>query len=122
MAETIATEPEANALPVGTIIRDNMGDARQKVSGHGWEQAGASGKWGPTWIAFPAQVLWTPPRTLYVVCNRLLDPEANVYCEFDGDVTFEFRRGSCPWCRRPMHESEGDERLTAQGNGSEIDA
>ncbi len=117
MAETITTEQEANALPVGTIIRDNMGDARQKVSGHGWEQAGEAGKWGPSWIAFPAQVLWTPPRTLYVVCNRLLDPETNEYCEFDGDVTFENRQGRCPGCRRLMFESEGDERLAAHVDG-----
>lgn len=56
----ITTEPEANALPVGTIIRDNMGDAREKVSERGWEQAGESGRWGPTWVAFPATVLYTP--------------------------------------------------------------
>lgn len=56
----ITTEPEVNALPVGTIIRDNMGDARQKVSERGWEQAGESGRWGPTWVAFPATVLYTP--------------------------------------------------------------
>lgn len=56
----ITTEPEANALPVGTIIRDNVGDARRKVSERGWEQAGEAGRWGSTWIAFPATVLYTP--------------------------------------------------------------
>ncbi|WOF23827.1 hypothetical protein N8K70_03865 [Microbacterium betulae] len=63
MAEhgVITSEAEADALPVGSIIRDHMGDARQKVSGRGWEQAGVAGRWGPTWIAFPATVLHVGP-------------------------------------------------------------
>ena len=28
----------------------------------------------------------TMTKTRYLVCNRLLDPETNEYCEFDGDV------------------------------------
>ncbi|MEZ3156877.1 hypothetical protein AB1K56_08080 [Microbacterium sp. BWR-S6Y] len=56
----VRTEAEANALPVGSIIRDNMHDARVKVSERGWEQSGTSGRWGPTWIAFPARVLFVP--------------------------------------------------------------
>lgn len=59
-ASKLATEAEANALPIGAIIRDNMGDTRQKVSALGWEQSGVVGEWGPTWVAFPAEVLWLP--------------------------------------------------------------
>lgn len=58
----ITNETEANALPVGSIIRDNMGDARQKVSDRGWEQSGVVGWWGPTWVAFPAEVVWVPVK------------------------------------------------------------
>lgn len=57
---TLTTEAEANALPIGAIIRDNMGDARQKASALGWEMSGVDGEWGPTWVAFPAEVLWLP--------------------------------------------------------------
>lgn len=47
-------------------------------------------------------------RTLYVVCNRLLDPEENRHCEYDGDVEFTDGRGRCPWCRSLLSESEGE--------------
>jgi hypothetical protein len=59
--DVITTEAEANALPWGTIIRDNMGSARKKVSDRGWECSGVSGQWGPTWVAFPATVLYVGP-------------------------------------------------------------
>lgn len=49
-------------------------------------------------------------RDLYVVCNRLLDPEENRHCEFDGDLTFTDGLARCPGCRRLIYESEGDER------------
>lgn len=49
-------------------------------------------------------------RELYVVCNTLLDPEENRYCEFDGDITFTDGRARCPGCRRILHEVEGSER------------
>ena len=61
-ARIITTEAEANALPVGSIIRDNMGDVRLKVSDRGWEQSGVVGWRGPTWVAFPAEVLWVPVK------------------------------------------------------------
>ncbi len=38
--------------------------------------------------------------TAYVVCNRLMDPEENLHCEFDGEVEFvEGEPAWCPWCR-----------------------
>lgn len=58
-AEIITTEAEADALPVGAIILDNMGDARQKVTPLAWEQAGVEGHWRSAWIALPARV-WLP--------------------------------------------------------------
>lgn len=94
-------------MPVGTIIRDSAGDALQRKRG-GWVMAGQPGMSLSAWIDFPAIVLWTPPRTLYVVCNRLLDPETNEHCEFDGDVVFENGRARCPGCRRQMYEVEGE--------------
>lgn len=60
MAEVITTESQADALPHGAIIRDNMGDAMQKKGDHGWEMTGEAGRWGPSWIAFPATVLFSP--------------------------------------------------------------
>lgn len=36
---------------------------------------------------------------MYVVCNRLLDPETNEHCEFDGEVTLEHSRWRCPSCK-----------------------
>lgn len=56
----VHTEAEADALPVGSIIRDNMHDARVKVTERGWEQSGERGKWSASWIAFPARVLFVP--------------------------------------------------------------
>lgn len=39
-------------------------------------------------------------RLQYVVCNRLLDPEENLHCEFDGPVLIDERgHGTCPWCK-----------------------
>lgn len=57
MSATITTEAGANDLPHRTIIRDNNGDAMQKF-GNGWEMTGEPGRWGPSWIAYPATVLW----------------------------------------------------------------
>lgn len=39
-------------------------------------------------------------RLAYVVCGRLLDPETNEHCEFDGRVLLNDRgAGTCPGCR-----------------------
>jgi hypothetical protein len=36
----------------------------------------------------------------YVVCDRLLDPETNEHCEFDGDVPVDADGyWACPGCR-----------------------
>ncbi|WP_295792034.1 hypothetical protein [uncultured Microbacterium sp.] len=56
----VHTEAEADALPVGSIIRDNMHDARVKVTERAWEQSGERGKWTASWIAFPARVIYVP--------------------------------------------------------------
>ena len=38
--------------------------------------------------------------SVYVVCNRLLNPETNEHCEFDGDVFVAHDRSwRCPGCR-----------------------
>ena len=58
MSASITTEAQANALGYGSIIRDKNGDALQKVSERGWHITGETGRWGPTWIAYPATVLW----------------------------------------------------------------
>lgn len=35
----------------------------------------------------------------YLVCNRLLDAEVNLHCEFDGDVVINPTGSTgCPWC------------------------
>lgn len=48
---------------------------------------------------FHALADWIDGRLGYVVCNRLLDPEDNLHCEFDGRVLLNNeRRGRCPWC------------------------
>lgn len=46
---------------------------------------------------------------LYVVCNNLLDPEENRYCEWDGYLTFRDELARCPDCRRLVYQSEGEE-------------
>lgn len=56
----VHSEEEANALPDGSILRDNMNDARVKVGPRAWEQSGAAGKWSASWIAFPARVIYVP--------------------------------------------------------------
>lgn len=56
----VHSEAEANALPDGSIIRDNMNDARVKVGPRAWEQSGVSGKWSASWIAFPARIIYVP--------------------------------------------------------------
>lgn len=41
----------------------------------------------------------------YVVCDRLLDPETNEHCEFDGDVTLDDTgHWRCPACRGRHYE------------------
>jgi hypothetical protein len=41
------------------------------------------------------------PGLTYVVCDRLLDPETNEHCEFDGDVKLDAKRHwVCPGCKR----------------------
>ncbi|MGN6693889.1 MAG: hypothetical protein ACTHN0_06895, partial [Aquihabitans sp.] len=45
---------------------------------------------------------------LYVVCNRLLDPETNEHCEFDGELEFVDGVTSCPGCHRRMRDSEAE--------------
>lgn len=62
MPETITTEAQATALCHGAIIRDRNGDAFQKHGETGWDMAGESGRWGPTWIAYPATVLYDPDK------------------------------------------------------------
>lgn len=43
-------------------------------------------------------------RLAYVVCNRLLFPEDNTHCEFDGQVLIDDDgRGRCPWCRGTVY-------------------
>ena len=39
-------------------------------------------------------------NTTYVVCNRLLDPETNEHCEFDGDMPVKDGIWRCPSCLR----------------------
>ncbi len=56
----VRTEAEANALPVGSIIRVGPLDVRVKVSERGWEQSGEVGRLGPSWIPFPVRVLFVP--------------------------------------------------------------
>ena len=34
----------------------------------------------------------------YVVCNRLLDPETNQHCEFDGHLDLDGGYWTCPGC------------------------
>ncbi|WP_449409251.1 hypothetical protein [Microbacterium maritypicum] len=44
-------------------------------------------------------------RLGYVVCNRLLDAEQNLHCEYDGLVPLTTsREGRCPWCRGAVRE------------------
>lgn len=57
----ITNEAEANTADVGTVIRDSMRDVFEKVSDTGWQMTGVDGKWGPTWIAYPAAVLIPDP-------------------------------------------------------------
>ncbi|OZD48617.1 hypothetical protein CH252_19000 [Rhodococcus sp. 06-1477-1B] len=46
-------------------------------------------------------------RLAYVVCNRLLDPEENEHCEFDGRVILtDAGAGTCPACRGPVRAED----------------
>ncbi|WP_223690094.1 hypothetical protein [Leifsonia poae] len=58
MSVKVTTEQEAAGLPLGAVVRDGMGDIFQKVSDTGFEMTGVGGRWGPSWIAYPAVVLW----------------------------------------------------------------
>jgi hypothetical protein len=55
----IATEEEFIAAPIGTVMRDRNGDVFTKVRERGAEQNDVAGLWGPTWVAYPAEVLRT---------------------------------------------------------------
>jgi hypothetical protein len=44
----------------------------------------------------------------YVVCNRLLDPEMNRYCEFDGNVPITNGAGRCPGCGGVVYPDSPD--------------
>lgn len=47
-------------------------------------------------------------RMHYVVCNRLLDPEDNLHCEFDGRILIDDRgHGTCPWCHSLLTHKTG---------------
>lgn len=46
-------------------------------------------------------------RIHYVVCNRLLDPEANLHCEYDGRVLIDDNgHGRCPWCHKSVYSED----------------
>lgn len=60
VGQIISTEAEANALPAGSVVLDNMGDVQKKLTMRAWEIGGAEGAWGVTWVAFPARILHIP--------------------------------------------------------------
>ena len=60
VGQIITTGAEANALPAGSVVLDNMGDAQKKLTLTAWELGGAEGAWGVTWVAFPARILHIP--------------------------------------------------------------
>jgi hypothetical protein len=46
-----------------------------------------------------SRVLGSRADVAYVVCNRLLDPETDEHCEFDGKVIVDgFGVWKCPSC------------------------
>lgn len=82
-----------------------------------YEDAGAACMLGGSWVEicrwdFDAEY-WEPvPFTqlagmTYVVCDRLLDPETNEHCEFDGYLVLDHRRRwRCPGCRAIRYATE----------------
>jgi hypothetical protein len=42
-------------------------------------------------------------RSVYAVCNRLLNAETNEHCEFDGNVIANGDYFRCPGCRALRH-------------------
>lgn len=77
-------------------------DREQRAQG--WEE-GVMDANGKAWLNVPGRDTSfhryrNPEVTTYVVCDRLLDPETNEHCEFDGDVTIEDGHWLCPGCRR----------------------
>jgi len=58
---TISTQAEADALAAGAIIVDKQGDAFQKRADMRWGMVGEFGGWSPSWIVYPATLLWVTP-------------------------------------------------------------
>lgn len=56
-SKNIETEAEFIAAPIGTVMRDRNGDVFIKVRERGAEMSGIGGIWGPTWVAYPAEVM-----------------------------------------------------------------
>lgn len=61
VGQILTLEAEANALPTGSVVLDNMGDVQKKLIENAWEISGVDGRWGVTWVAFPARILHIPP-------------------------------------------------------------
>lgn len=53
----VTTEAEFIAAPIGTVLRDRMGDVFVKTHERGAVQTNVVGIWGPTWVAYPAAAL-----------------------------------------------------------------
>ena len=63
MSAQINTEQNFIDAPIGTVMRDRNKDVFTKTSERGAEMNGAVGAWGPTWVAYPADVLTTTAAT-----------------------------------------------------------
>jgi hypothetical protein len=82
-----------------------------------YEDAGPACMLGPSWVDIFRWSVgdgdWEPvPFTqlagmTYVVCDRLLDPETNEHCEFDGYLLLDEKRlWRCPGCGGVRYEPE----------------
>lgn len=60
MIGTVTSEATLEKLPVSTVLRDLNGDVFEKVAERGVEMTGVVGKFGLSWVKYPAEVLYNP--------------------------------------------------------------
>ena len=63
LVSAVGSESQMEALPIRTVVRDRNGDVFEKVAERGVEMTGQTGKWGLSWIAYPAQIIYQPEHS-----------------------------------------------------------
>jgi len=84
-----------------------------------YEDAGPACLLGPSWVEICRwdfdvdgwEFISPIDGMTYVVCDRMLDPETNEHCEFDGYVGLDEKRlWCCPGCSAVRYAAEEEDR------------